>query len=116
MVKLKHKRVRAHIIRYLEEVGSANIIEIEDHLNSIMKKHQPSIYRLMNILARGPEFEKVGKERVAAGPRNIPVPEGMDCLPSREVTVWELGRVQRLGRLQEEQMEPLGVLNNVQTL
>ena len=89
MVKLKHKRVRAHIIRYLEEVGSANIIDIEDHLNSIMKKHQPSIYRLMNILARGPEFEKVGMERVAAGPRNIPIPEGT-YLPTREVTVWEL--------------------------
>ena len=90
MVKLKHKRTRAHIIRYLQEVQQANIVQIQDHLNHIMKKHQPSIYRLGNILARGPEFNKVGMETVQAGPHGIPVPEEMGCLPTRKVTVWEL--------------------------
>ena len=88
MVKLKHKRASAHIVRYLEQEGQANIIQIKSHLDTIMKKHQPSIQRLGNILARGPEFNKVGMETVRAGPVGS-IPPNIR-VQTRKVTVWEL--------------------------
>ena len=84
----KHKRARAHIVRFLESEGQANTVEIQEYLNSVMKKHQPTMMRLANILARYPEFNKVGIEKIMT----VVAPLGTVGYGNvtRPITIWEL--------------------------